>query len=58
MRWQKAIEKLFRCDFVRIDPDKEDFNIFEAINEVFRHIKQLSNHLTRKSLIDNILLRL
>ena len=26
--------------FIRIDPDKEDFDIFQAVNEIFRHIKQ------------------
>ena len=25
--------------FIIIDPDKEDFDIFTAINEVFTHIK-------------------
>ena len=37
---QKAIEQELGCKFIRIDPDKEDFGIFEAINEIFRHIKQ------------------
>ena len=29
----KAIEKELACEFIRINPDKEDFNIFKAINE-------------------------
>ena len=37
---QKAIEQEFGCKFIKIDPDKEDFDIFSAINEIFRHIKQ------------------
>ena len=37
---QKAIYQEFGCKFIRIDPDKEDFDIFRAINEIFRHIKQ------------------
>ena len=37
---QKAIEQELGCKFIRIDPDKEDFGIFGAINEIFRHIKQ------------------
>ena len=37
---QKAIEQELGCKFIRIDPDKEDFDIFRAINEIFRHIKQ------------------
>ena len=37
---QKSIEPELGCNFIRIDPDKEDFDIFRAINEIFRHIKQ------------------
>ena len=37
--------------FIRIDPDKEEFNIFRTINEIFRHIKQSS----RKTLINKFL---
>ena len=37
---QKAIEQELGCKSIRIDPDKEDFYIFRAINEIFRHIKQ------------------
>ena len=37
---QIAIEQ--ELGFIRIDPDKEDFDIFKAINEMFRHIKQSS----------------
>ena len=31
----KAIEQGLGCEFVRIDPDKEDFDIFKAINGIF-----------------------
>ena len=44
---QKAIEQEIGCKFIRIDLDKEDFDIFRAINEIFRHIKQS----TKKTLI-------
>ena len=37
---QKAIEKELGCVFVRINPDEKDFNIFKAINEIYRHIKK------------------
>ena len=41
---QKALEKELGCKFIRIDLDGEDFNIFRAINEMHRHIKnQLEN---------------
>ena len=39
---QKAIEQEFSCKFIRIDPDKEDF---ETANEIFRHIKQSNKKL-------------
>ena len=37
---QKAIEQELSCKFIRIDPRKDDFDIFSAINEIFRHIKK------------------
>ena len=58
---QKAIEKELGCEFIRIDPDEEDFNIFKDINEIHRHIKKSTKKSTKKSLIDelsNKLLRL
>ena len=36
---QKTIEQELYCKFVRTDPDKKDFDIYSAINEVFIHIK-------------------
>ena len=36
---QKAIKKELGCKFIRIDSDKEEFDIFRAVNEIFRHIK-------------------
>ena len=51
---QKAIEKELDCAFIRINPDEENFNIFKAINEIYRHIKKW----TKKSLIDKISKRL
>ena len=44
------MEKDLECEFIRINPVGKDFNIFEAINEIHRHVK-IS---TRKSLIDEI----
>ena len=49
MKRQKAIEQELCFQFIRIDPDKEDFDIFRAIHETFRHIKQ-STKKTLKSL--------
>ena len=42
---QKAIEQKLGYKFIRIN--REDFDIFKVINEIFRHIKQLSNKLTK-----------
>ena len=40
--------------FIRINPNEESFNIFKAINEIYRHIKKS----TKNFLIDKILKRL
>ena len=37
---QMSIEQELGCEFIRIYPDKEDFDIFRAMNGKFRHIKQ------------------
>ena len=29
-------------EFIRINPDKKDFNIFKTINEIHRQIKNLT----------------
>ena len=42
----KAIEQELGWKFIRIDPDKEDFDIFRAVNEMFRHIKQSTKKLS------------
>ena len=36
---QKALEKELNCIFIRINPDEKDFNIFQEINKIHRHIK-------------------
>ena len=50
---QKAIEQGLGCEFIRIDPDQKNFDIFKTVNEIFRHIKQS----TKKTLINNISIR-
>ena len=37
---QKAIEKELGCDFIKINPDDQNFNIFKVINKIHRCIKQ------------------
>ena len=47
---QKAIEKELGCKIIRINPDEQNFNIFQFINEIHKHIKKSF----KKSLIDKI----
>ena len=55
---QKALEKELNYKFIRINPDKEGFNVFKAINEIFRHINETNRRsteeLTKVSLIDEL----
>ena len=53
----KPIEKELNCEFIRINPDEENFNIFKAQNKIFRHIKEASNKLLKLKL-KNVLLTL
>ena len=54
MKRQKSIkQELGRKVFI-IDPNKGDFNILRAINEIIRHVKQL----TKKTLKNKISQRL
>ena len=51
---QKALEKELGCKFIRINPNKENFNLFKAQNEIVRHIKESTKQFTKKSLIDEL----
>ena len=57
MNRQKARQKKTGCAIIRINAEK-NLEIFKAFNEIFRYIKQLSNELTEKSLVQRVLLRL
>ena len=46
---QKAIENGLGCEFITINTDEEYFNIFKAINEIYRHIKKSTKKLTKES---------
>ena len=50
IQWQKAIDKELSCVFIRVNLDKESFNIFKAVNEIHRRIKKS----TEKHLINKI----
>ena len=50
---QKAIEQELACKFIRIDPGKKVFDIFETINKIFRHIKQSTKKTLTKKILTN-----
>ena len=58
IKTQKALEKELSCEFIRINPDEKDFNIFKTKNEIFRHTKESikisTEKATKKSLIDEL----
>ena len=39
---QRTLERELNCVFIRINPDQPDFNILREINEIHRHINQLT----------------
>ena len=47
IRRQKALEKELGCEFIRINPEKEKFNIFRTINKIHRHIKESTEKSTK-----------
>ena len=59
---QKSIEKELDCEFIRINPYGKDFDVYVEIDEIYNHIKESSEKLTKesteKSFIDKILKRL
>ena len=55
LKRQKTIEQELGSKFTRIDPDKEDFDIFRAINEIFRHIKQPTKKAFNKQSFNKII---
>ena len=55
---QKAIENELGCEFIRINPAKENFNIFVEIGKIQYYItkstKKLAEESTKKYLIDEL----
>ena len=65
IRRQQAIEKELGCEFIRINPAKENFNVFVEIGKIQNYIvkstKKLNEESTKEALIgqlSNKLLRL
>ena len=51
IKTQKSIGKEVGFTYIKIGPNKYDFDTFKAINEIFRHIKQKFNQSTKEKLI-------
>ena len=55
---QKAIEKQIGCKFIRINPAKENLNIFDEIGEIQNYIvesaKKITKESTKKSVINDV----
>ena len=41
IRRQIYLERKLKCKFIRYNPDMKGFNIFDTINEIFQHIKNI-----------------
>ena len=51
---QKAIEKELGCEFIRINPAKEKFNLFVKIGQIQNYIVKSTKKSTKKSSIDEL----
>ena len=58
MKRQKAIEEELDCKFIRINPDKQNFDMHVEIGKIYNYINESDGKLTKKSLIDKIPKRL
>ena len=54
IRRQKALEKELGCEFVRINPAKEGFNIFIEIGRIQNYIAMSIKSSTKKTLIGEL----
>ena len=54
MQRRKALEKELSCKFIRINPDEEEININKANHEIFRHIKESTKEINKKSTINSV----
>ena len=49
MERQKTIENIIGCEFIRINPAKENFNIFVEIGRIQNYIVKSTKKLTEES---------
>ena len=52
---QKAIEEELGCKFIRINPDKEDFDIFIEIGRIQNHIIKSNKEIVIDDISDRLL---
>ena len=45
---QEAIKEKIGFEFIRINPDEEDFNIDKTKNKIYRHTKKLNKNLIKE----------
>ena len=50
---KEEIKNERNCKFIRINPDKENFNISRAKKKIFRHIKKLTEESTKNKMIND-----
>ena len=51
---KKALEKELGCEFIRINPTKENFNIFVEIGKIQNYIVKSTKKSTKESLMDEL----
>ena len=51
---KKKKEKILGCEFIRIDPSKEDFDVNIELGRIQNYILESTKKLTKKSLIDDL----
>ena len=54
IRREKALEKELGCEFIRINPSKEGFDILVEIGKIRNYIAMSIENLTKKTLIDEL----
>ena len=45
---ERRLKEELNCVFIRINPDKENFNCFNAIDKIHRHINKSTREMTKK----------
>ena len=49
LKRQEAIKEKLGCEFIRINPDENNFNFFKTINEIHRHINESIKKSTKET---------